>query len=62
MSKTYNVKFLDERHEPAEEAIECDTVHVDARGTKLLNGRGAAAELVAFFPTDRIINITQVGG
>lgn len=62
MPKTYLVEFLSAEGAATTRTVQCETVHVDARGTKFLNGRGANAELVMFLPTERIISINKTEG
>ena len=55
--KTYHVHFIHPHGEAVEATVQCTAVQIDEQGTKFLNEWGSGAELVAFWPADRVLEV-----
>lgn len=61
MSRTYSVELVDVSGGGiATKKHICDDVQIKPEAVKFLNGKGAAATVVAYYPTHRVLSVEEV--
>uniref|UniRef100_A0AAU6W174 Uncharacterized protein n=1 Tax=Pseudomonas phage Drael01 TaxID=3138533 RepID=A0AAU6W174_9VIRU len=61
MSRVYKVELIDAYTGHAQvKQHTCDDVQIKPDSIKFLNGKGAAAAVVAYYPANRVMSIVEV--
>lgn len=60
MSRTYTVELADQFGNAATKQHTADDVQIKPESVKFLNGKGAAASVVAYYPAHRVLSIEEV--
>lgn len=61
MSRTYSVELFDSIQAGiTTKNVICDDVQIKDATVKFLNGKGASATVVAYYPTHRVLSVEEV--
>ena len=60
MSRTYSVELTAADYTAVVKQHTCDDVQIKPDSIKFLNGKGASATVVAYYPANRVLSLEEV--